>query len=69
MKTGNHSLAAGLLLFTAVAAYAQEGKITVLNPKGIPAIPLPHGRQPANLDANRVLVDSRYDGAAASCAR
>ena len=56
-----------LLLAIFSAAYAQEGKITVLNPRGNPpAIPLvPMAPRPASLDGKTVyFVDVKYEGGA-----
>ena len=57
---------AALLLFAAMtAAYAQEGKISVLNPKGNPPpIPLaPMAPRPESLEGKTVyFVDIKYEG-------
>jgi hypothetical protein len=68
MKTGTRRLLTGMLLLAVTAAaYAQEGKITVLNPKGNPPpIPLvPMASRPASLDGKTVyFVDIKYEGGA-----
>ncbi len=68
MKTKMTRLPAVVLLLAALATgYAQEGKITVLNPKGTPPpIPLaPMAPRPANLDGKTVyFVDIKYEGGA-----
>ncbi len=66
MKKETIRFVAGMLLFAAVATgYAQEGKITVLNPKATPPpIPLaPMAPRPASLDGKTVyFVDIKYEG-------
>jgi hypothetical protein len=66
MKTGIKRLLAAIVLLTAMtAASAQDGKITVLNPKGSPPpIPLaPMAPRPASLDGRTVyFVDVKYEG-------
>jgi hypothetical protein len=68
MKTGTRRLLTSILLVAAIAtAYAQESKITVLNPKGNPPpIPLvPMASRPASLDGKTVyFVDIKYEGGA-----
>jgi hypothetical protein len=56
-----------LLLAMAAAAYAQDGKISVLSPRGTPPpIPLvPMAARPASLDGKTVyFVDVKYEGGA-----
>ena len=68
MKTRTRLLPAAALLLTALtAAYAQDGKITVLNPKGTPPpIPLvPMAPRLASLgDKTVYFVDIKYEGGA-----
>ena len=56
------------LLFAALCtAYAQDGKITVLNPRGTPPpIPLaPMAARPSSLDGKTIyFVDVKYEGGA-----
>ena len=60
-------LVAMLLIAVTTAAYAQEGKITVLNPKGNPP-PVPLAAmapRPGGLDGKTVyFVDIKYEGGA-----
>jgi hypothetical protein len=56
-----------LLVAMACTGFSQEGKITVLNPRGTPPpIPLvPMAPRPATLEGKTVyLVDVRYEGGA-----
>ena len=66
MRTRTTHLLAALLLLAALStAHAQEGKITVLNPKGTPPpIPLaPMAQRPGSLDGKTVyFVDIKYEG-------
>ena len=68
MKTGRKCLIAAILLLAAfTTAYAQDGKITVLNPKGTPPpTPLaPMAPRPASLDGKTIyFVDIKYEGGA-----
>jgi hypothetical protein len=68
MKTATKYLPATVLLFAAImTADAQDGKITVLNPKGIPPqTPLAAmAPRPASLDGKTVyFVDIKYEGGA-----
>lgn len=62
-----HLLVGVLLLATISAAHAQEGKITVLSPRGNPPpIPLvPMASRPASLDGKTVyFIDIKYEGGA-----
>ena len=55
------------MLAAITTGYAQEGKISVLNPKGTPPpIPLsPMALRPSNLDGKTVyFVDIKYEGGA-----
>jgi hypothetical protein len=66
MKTGTKRWLAAVVLLAAIStAYAQDGKITVLNPKGTPTpIPLaPMAPRPASLEGKTVyFVDIKYEG-------
>ena len=66
MRTGNKRLLAFFLLFAAITtAFSQDGKITVLNPKGTPPpTPLiPMAPRPASLEGKTIyFVDIRYEG-------
>ncbi len=66
MKIGTRLVITAVLLFAAItAAYTQEGKITVLNPKGTPPpTPLvPMAPRPASLAGKTVyFVDIKYEG-------
>jgi hypothetical protein len=66
MKTGTKRLLVAAVLLAAIStAFAQDGKITVLNPKGTPPpIPLtPMAPRPASLDGKTVyFVDIKYEG-------
>jgi hypothetical protein len=68
MKARIRRLGVVVLLLAAVfTAYAQESKITVLNPRGNPPpIPLtPMAHRPASLDGKTVyFVDIKYEGGA-----
>lgn len=68
MRTTTKHVLTGLLLFAAVAAaFGQETKVTVLNPRGSPPpIPLvPMAPRPDSLDDKTVyFVDIKYEGGA-----
>ena len=67
MKIRMTCLLTAVLLATITTGYAQEGKITVLNPKGTPPpIPLaPMATRPASLEGKTVyFVDIKYEGGA-----
>jgi len=68
MKTGTKHLPLIALLLTMVSwGQAQEGKITVLSPRGTPPpIPLvPMAPRPASLDGRTVyFIDIKYEGGA-----
>jgi hypothetical protein len=66
-KKSRRCLAIMLLLAMFSAAYAQEGKITVFNPRGTPPpIPLaPMAARPASLEGKTVyFIDVKYEGGA-----
>jgi len=68
MKESSWSLLIAVFLLAIVStAYAQEGKITVLSPRGTPPpiTLIPMAARPASLDSKTVyFVDVKYEGGA-----